>query len=93
MTEQESIKQTLDVIRKALEEENISENHESKDILILNKLVKNDGTIDIIKNQSIDKNEIKEILNEKISQILNEKLDNWINNNMDEYLSKKFDKK
>ena len=70
MTEQESIKQTLDVIRKALEEENISENHESKDILILNKLVKNDGTIDIIKNQSIDKNEIKEILNEKISQIL-----------------------
>ena len=93
MTEQESIKQTLDVIRKALEEENNSENHELKDTLILNKLVKNDGTIDIIQNQSIDKNEIKDILNEKISQILNEKLDNWINNNMDEYLSKKFDKK
>jgi len=93
MTEQESIKQTLDVIRKALEEDSVSENYQTKDILILNKLVKNDGTIDIIQNQSINKNEIKEILNEKISQILNEKLDNWINNNMDEYLSKKFDKK
>ena len=69
---------------------------------VMSDFYQNDSTIilkglkslsDEIKNQSIDKNEIKEILNEKISQILNEKLDNWINNNMDEYLSKKFDKK
>ena len=58
MTEQESIKQTLDVIRKALEEDTVSENYQTKDILILNKLVKNDGTIGSeISNTGLDVND------------------------------------
>ena len=48
MSEQESIKQTLDVIRKALEDEDSPNIQEINDnILILNKKVKDDGTIDL----------------------------------------------
>ena len=53
MPEQQSIKDTLDVIRKALENDDESSLEEVKDnVLMLNKLVKEDGTIDIIEDNS-----------------------------------------
>ena len=46
MTEQQSIKETLNVIRKALEsDDNSSAEKINDNILILNKLVLKDGTI------------------------------------------------
>ena len=67
MPEQQSIKNTLNIIRKAIEEDDKSESQKDADILILNKLVKEDGTIDILENQFLQKDEVKEILNQKIS--------------------------
>ena len=45
MPEQQSIKNTLNIIRKAIEEDDKSESQKDDEILILNKLVKDDGTI------------------------------------------------
>ena len=93
MTEQQSIKNTLNIIRKAIEEDDKSESQKDDDILILNKLVKEDGTIDILENQFLKKEEVKEILNQKISEIFKDHFDEWLDKNIPNYLDKYFKKK
>ena len=93
MTEQQSIKNTLNIIRKAIEEDDKSESQKDDDILILNKLVNEDGTIDILENQFLKKDEVKEILNQKISEIFKDHFDEWLDKNIPSYLDKYFKKK
>ena len=93
MPEEQSIKNTLNIIRKAIEEDDKSESQKDDDILILNKLVKDDGTIDILENQFLKKDEVKEILNQKISEIFQDHFDNWLDRNVPRYLDKYFKKK
>ena len=93
MTEQQSIKNTLNIIRKAIEEDDKSESQKDDDILILNKLVNEDGTIDILENQFLKKEEVKEILNQKISEIFKDHFDEWLDKNIPNYLDKYFKKK
>ena len=93
MPEQQSIQNTLNIIRKAIEEDDKSESQEDDDILILNKLVNEDGTIDILENQFLKKDEVKEILNQKISEIFKDHFDEWLDKNIPSYLDKYFKKK
>tara|TARA_B100001105_G_scaffold61953_1_gene48039 strand:+ start:114 stop:395 length:282 start_codon:yes stop_codon:yes gene_type:complete len=93
MPEQQSIKNTLNIIRKAIEEDDKSEFQKDDDILILNKLVNEDGTIDILENQFLKKDEVKEILNQKISEIFKDHFDEWLDKNIPNYLDKYFKKK
>ena len=93
MSEQQSIKNTLNIIRKAIEEDDKSESQKDDDILILNKLVNEDGTIDILENQFLKKDEVKEILNQKISEIFKDHFDEWLDKNIPNYLDKYFKKK
>ena len=93
MSEQQSIKNTLNIIRKAIEEDNKSESQKDDEILILNKLVKDDGTIDILENQFLKKDEVKEILNQKISEIFKDHFDEWLDRKIPSYLDKYFKKK
>ena len=93
MPEEQSIKNTLNIIRKAIEEDDKSESQKDDEILILNKLVKDDGTIDILENQFLDKDEVKEILNQKISEIFKDHFDEWLDKNIPNYLDKYFKKK
>ena len=93
MPEQQSIKNTLNIIRKAIEEDDMSESQKDDDILILNKLVNEDGTIDILENQFLKKDEVKEILNQKISEIFKDHFDEWLDKNIPSYLDKYFKKK
>ena len=93
MPEQQSIKNTLNIIRKAIEEDDKSESQKDDEILILNKLVKDDGTIDILENQFLKKDEVKEILNQKISEIFKDHFDDWLDKNIPNYLDKYFKKK
>ncbi len=93
MPEQQSIKNTLNIIRKAIEEDDKSESKKNDDILILNKLVNEDGTIDILENQFLKKDEVKEILNQKISEIFKDHFDEWLDKNIPNYLDKYFKKK
>ena len=93
MPEQQSIKNTLNIIRKAIEEDDKSEPQKDEDILILNKLINEDGTIDILENQFLKKDEVKEILNQKISEIFKDHFDEWLDKNIPNYLDKYFKKK
>ena len=93
MPEEQSIKNTLNIIRKAIEEDDKSESQKDDDILILNKLVNEDGTIDILENQFLKKDEVKEILNQKISEIFKDHFDEWLDKNIPSYLDKYFKKK
>ena len=90
MPEQQSIKNTLNIIRKAIEEDDKSDTQKNDDILILNKLVKEDGTIDVLENQFLDKDEVKEILNQKISEIFKDHFDDWLDKNIPSHLDKYF---
>jgi|TARA_B100001079_G_scaffold95302_1_gene81709 hypothetical protein len=93
MPEQQSIKNTLNIIRKAIEEDDKTVSQKDDDILLLNKLVKEDGTIDILENQFLKKEEVKEILNQKISEIFKDHFDDWLDKNIPSYLDKYFKKK
>ena len=93
MPEQQSIKNTLNIIRKAIEEDDKSEFQTDNDVLILNKLVNNDGTIDILENQFLEKDEVKQILNQKISEIFKDHFEDWLDKNIPNYLDEYFKKK
>ena len=93
MPEQQSIKNTLNIIRKAIEEDDKSESKKDDDVLILNQLVNKDGTIDILENQFLKKEDVKEILNQKISEIFKDHFDEWLDKNIPNYLDKYFKKK
>ena len=94
MSEQESIKQTLDVIRKALEDEGSPNIQEINDnILILNKKVKDDGTIDLIEDTKLSKSETTTILNKKLDQVFEKYLTKWLDKKAPSYLDKHFNNK
>ena len=54
---------------------------------------KDDGTIVVIEDHSINKQEIKEILEEKLSEVFDEKFEKWLDKNLPNYLEKHFLKK
>ena len=87
MSEQQSIQETLKVIRRALEDENNQENQNNEnDILILNRLVNEDGTINIIENESLDKKETINILNKKLDEVFDKYFDKWLDKKIPKYL-------
>ena len=86
MPEDKSIKETLDVIRRALEDDetNNDENH----VLILNRKVNQDGTIKVIKNSDISTDEINKIIDKKIFSLIEKNLNKWLENKMPEFIEK-----
>ena len=89
-----SINETLNVIRNALQDENNNtNNNNNKEILLLDKLVKEDGTIKKINNININQSEIKQLLDEKLSEVFDLHFEKWLNNNIPNYLEKYFSKK
>ena len=89
-TNNKSIKHTLNVIKQALEDK---EESQKDPVLILNQLIKEDGTIDIIEDQNIQKEDIKEILENKLSEVFDKKFEKWLDKNLPYYLEKHFLKK
>ena len=78
-TDDKSINDTLNVIRQALQEDN---SNTTKDTLILNQLIKNDGTIVSI---NIDnKKEVKKVF----SEVLEPHFDKWLSKHLPNYLDK-----
>ena len=86
-----SINETLNVIRNALQEDSV--NNSEKKVLVLDQLVKNDGTIKKIKTERIKQQEIKDILNEKLSEVFEQHFEKWLSKNIPDYLEKYFSKK
>ena len=83
MANNESIKDTLDVIRRALEDESdFSEKNDN--VLILNKKINDDGTVKLL-DQS---NEINNIIEKKLSDLLEKKLFTMLENQLPKILDK-----
>ena len=80
MSNNESIKDTLDVIRRALEDkDDFTEKNEN--ILILNKKVNEDGTVKLL-NQSDDINAINKIIDNKLDILLEKKMTAMLENQL-----------
>ena len=80
MSNNESIKDTLDVIRRALEDkEDFTEKNEN--ILILNKKVNDDGTVKLL-SQSDDINAINKIIDNKLDVLMEKKMTAMLENQL-----------
>ena len=91
MSNDQTIKETLDVIRRALEDDESIDLKE--DFLILNRKVNDDGTVNIINNKSVNKEDVKKILDEKINQIFEKHFDQWLEKKLPHYIKKYLEKK
>ena len=91
MANNESIKDTLEVIRRALEDENdFSEKNDN--VLILNKKINDDGTVKML-GQSNDIQEINNVIEKKLSDLLEKKMSNMLENQLPNILDKYFKNK
>ena len=80
MSNNESIKDTLDVIRRALEDkDDFTEKNEN--VLILNKKVNDDGTVKLL-NQSDDFNEINRVIDKKLDDLMEKKMTAMLKNQL-----------
>ena len=80
MSNNESIKDTLDVIRRALEDKNdFTEKNEN--ILILNKKVNDDGTVKLL-NQSNEIKAINNVIDKKLDDLMEKKMTAMLKNQL-----------
>lgn len=94
MSENQSIKETLNVIRKALEDEEHPKIDELNDnILLLNKLVDEDGTINHIDKSLVKKEDILNLFERKLDDIFEKNLNKWLDLHLPVYLEKYFKNK
>ena len=80
MSNNESIKDTLDVIRRALEDK-VDLTEKNENILILNKKVNDDGTVKLL-NQSDDVNEINKVIDSKLNDLMEKKVSVMLENQL-----------
>ena len=80
MSNNESIKDTLDVIRRALQDKDdfIEKND---NILILNKKVNDDGTVKLL-NQSDEINAINNVIDKKLDDLMEKKMTAMLKNQL-----------
>ena len=76
MSNNESIKDTLDVIRRALEDEN-EFSKKNDNVLILNKKVNENGTVNLL-SQSNDLIEVNKAIDKKLDDLLEKKLNKML---------------
>ena len=80
MSNNESIKDTLDVIRRALEDkDDFTEKNDN--ILILNKKVNDDGTVKLL-NQSDEINVINKVIDKKLDDLMEKKMTAMLKNQL-----------
>ena len=80
MSNNESIKDTLDVIRRALEDkDDFTEKNEN--VLILNKKVNDDGTVKLL-SQSNDINAINKVIDKKLDDLIEKKMTTMLENQL-----------
>ena len=91
MANNESIKDTLEVIRRALEDES-DFSEKNKNVLILNKKINDDGTVKML-GQTNDIQEINNVIEKKLSDLLEKKMSNMLENQLPNILDKYFKNK
>ena len=94
MNKKNSINESLEVIRRALEDEKNNLNkHSSSNILILNQKVNSDGTIKLLQKDEDINNEINDIIDQKLSYLVENKIEKILDEKIPKLLKKFFDSK
>ena len=94
MDTKNSINQSLEIIRKALEEENIDTNKDlSSNILILNQKVNSDGTIKLLENNQDINKKVNDIIDQKLSYLIENKVEKILDEKIPVLLKNYFDSK
>ena len=91
MANNESIKDTLEVIRRALEDENDFA-AKNDNVLILNKKINDDGTVKML-GQSNEIDEVNNVIEKKLTDLLEKKMSNMLENQLPNILDKYFKNK
>ena len=94
MNTKNSINESLEVIRRALEDEkNDSNKDSSSNILILNQKVNSDGTIKLLQKYEDINNEINDIIDQKLSYLVENKIEKILDEKIPKLLKNYFDSK
>ena len=94
MNTKNSINESLEVIRRALEDEkNISGKDLSSNVLILNQKVNSDGTIKLLQKGEDINNEINDIIDQKLSYLVENKIEKILDEKIPKLLKNYFDTK
>ena len=94
MNTKNSINESLEVIRRALEDEkNIADKDLSSNILILNQKVNSDGTIKLLQKDEDINNEINDIIDQKLSYLVENKIEKILDEKIPKLLKNYFDTK
>ena len=94
MNTKNSINESLEIIRRALEDEkNDTNNNLSSNILILNQKVNSDGTIKIVQKDNDINSEINDIIDQKLSYIVENKIEKILDEKIPKLLKNYFDTK
>tara|TARA_Y100001935_G_C16975426_1_gene346125 strand:+ start:173 stop:454 length:282 start_codon:yes stop_codon:yes gene_type:complete len=93
MNTKNSINESLELIRKALEDETFDSKKLSSDILVLDKKVNNDGTIKVLNKDSNLNNEINDIIDQKLSYLIENKIEKILDQKIPKLLKNYFNTK
>ena len=94
MNPKNSINESLEIIRRALEDEKKDSNKDlSSNILMLNQKVNNDGTIKLLKKDDDINSEINDIIDQKLSYLVENKIEKILDDKIPKLLKNYFDTK
>ena len=94
MDSKNSINESLEIIRRALEDERNDTNKDSSsNILILNQKVNSDGTIKLVQKDHDINNEINDIIDQKLSYLVESKIEKILDEKIPQLLKNYFDSK
>ena len=91
MNTKNSINESLEIIRRALEDERNDTNKDStSNILILNQKVNSDGTIKLVQKDHDINNEINDIIDQKLSYLVESKIEKILDEKIPQLLKNYF---
>ena len=94
MNTKNSINESLEIIRRALEDEkNVSNKDLSSNILMLNQKVNSDGTIKLLQKDDDINREINDIIDQKLSHLVENKIEKILDEKIPTLLKNYFDTK
>ena len=93
MNKKNSINESLEIIRRALEDEKNDSNNLSSNILILNQKVNSDGTIKLLQKEEEINSEINDIIYKKLSYLVENKIEKILDEKIPKLLKNYFDSK
>ncbi len=94
MNKKNSINESLELIRRALEDEkDLSNKDLSSNILTLNQKVNSDGTIKLIKKNEDMDIEINNIIDQKLSYLVENKIEKILDEKIPQLLKNYYDSK